>query len=267
MNINSESSEIKNSPQRRLTRFFGLLLLISIPIWIISALTKQFIPEGLPINHIGFILVFAPAIVAFILNYRDYGKETAKKLLKRAFDYKRIEHKIWYLPILFLLPIMSFLTLGLIIILGMQFNENSITFEILPLLFIVFIIFAIGEEVGWQGYVFDAMQTKWKNLNSAIILGIIWPIWHIPLFIIQEPPAGLIWILSQCLYMVVLRVLIVWIFNNTNRSIFGAILIHAISNLCTMILPIYSIPLATLITSLMIIITLIIGISLKKIKK
>jgi len=263
MNLNSEKNNI---PRSRIASFFGILLLISFLGWILTALTKQYIPEGLPINNIGFILVFAPIIVAFILTYRDFGKETAKELVKRSFDYKQIEDKVWYLPILFLLPIVYFLSFELMILLGALTIENLITVGTTPLLFIVMIIFSIGEEVGWQGYVFDNIESYWNSLNVAILLGLIWGIWHVPLFIIQDPPGGFLWIAGQCLYMVVLRILIVWIYNNTNKSVFAAIMIHAISNLCGMVFPIYSLPIGPFIATIIIIITLVVVIPLKGFK-
>ncbi|MFW9941424.1 MAG: CPBP family intramembrane glutamic endopeptidase [Candidatus Thorarchaeota archaeon] len=266
MKMNSEIIEIYNTPKRKLTKFFGLLLLISFPGWILTALTKQFIPEGLPINHIGFLMVFFPLIVAFILTYRDYGKVTAKELLKRSFDFKRIEEKVWFLPILFLLPIIYVISLGIMIFLGITSLKNTIPVGTIPLLFIMMLIFAIGEEIGWQGYVFGDIDARWNSLYAAILLGLIWGIWHVPLFIIQDPPGGFLWITGQCLYMVVLRVLIVWIYKNTNKSVFTAIIIHAISNLCGMVFPIYNSPLGPFIASILIVITLVIVLQLKGIE-
>ena len=68
---------------------------------------------------------------------------------------------------------------------------------------------------------------------------------------------------GQCLFTVVLRVFIVWIYNHANKSLFTSILIHAISNLCTMVLPLYTAPVGLIIASTLIIISLIIGTFLK----
>ncbi|MHA2393134.1 MAG: CPBP family glutamic-type intramembrane protease [Promethearchaeota archaeon] len=251
MVVNIEMSKMDIKLRRSLLSFFGLVFLISIPIWIISAITAPFIPEGLPVNNIGFILVFTPIIVALILTYKTSGKESAKKLLKRAFDIKLIDNKLWYLPILFLVPIVAFLSLGLMVLLGMGYLENSISFVAIPILFFIFIIFSIAEQVGWQGYAYDIMETKWGSLRSAFLLGMIWAIWHIPLWLIINLPGGILSIIGQCFYTVALRVLIVWIYNKANKSVFTAVIIHAISNICTMVLPIFSTPLGPMIVSIL----------------
>lgn len=263
MNITIELSKVNNKPKRSLTKFFGLISLISFPIWILTALTMQFIPKGMPVNNIGFILVLAPITVAFIRTYKDNGKKEANQLLKRAFDYKRIIAKVWYLPTLFVLPGISFLSLGLMTILGIRFPEISISIIVLPILISLFFLFAISEEVGWQGYVFKVMNLRWSSLKSSIVLGIIWALWHAPLYLLQDRTGIFILVPGQCLFTVILRVLIVWVYNHANKSLFTSILIHAISNLCTMILPIYTAPLGLIIASILITISLIFGTFLK----
>ncbi|MCW4032418.1 MAG: CPBP family intramembrane metalloprotease [Candidatus Bathyarchaeota archaeon] len=243
---------------RNITTFFALTFLISLPIWILTALTTQFIPEEMPMNPIGILMVFTPITAAFILTYRENGLDTAKKLLKRSFDHKRITGKLWYVPIFFLMPVIYFSSLGLMISVGIPIPENPIPVVATPILFLIFFIMALGEEVGWQGYAFDPMEKRWNALNASIVLGIIWTIWHIPLLSLQNLQGGTLWIAGQCTNLAVTRILIVWIFNNTGKSVFAAILIHAVDNTFANILPIYSSPLGPIIASIFIIVTTVI---------
>jgi hypothetical protein len=43
-------------------------------------------------------------IAALILVYMENRSNGVKQLLKRAFDFKRIKRKIWYVPIFFMCP-------------------------------------------------------------------------------------------------------------------------------------------------------------------
>jgi hypothetical protein len=215
-------------------------------------------PEGIPVNPISLLVVFTPITAALVLTYRENGLDAAKKLLKRSFDYKRITRKTWYMPIFFLIPVIYFSSLGLMILMGVPIPENPIPVVIAPILFLLFFIFALGEEVGWQGYAFDPMEKRWNALNASIVLGIVWAIWHIPVFALQNPPGGAIWIAGQCTNLAVIRILIVWIFNNTGKSVFATILIHAVYNVCTFVLPIYGSPLGPIIASIFVIITAVI---------
>jgi membrane protease YdiL (CAAX protease family) len=78
----------------------------------------------------------------------------------------------------------------------------------------VFSVGAIGEEVGWSGYVINPMQNRMGALKASIILGSVWAIWHVVPYIQTNNIAA--WIAWQCLNTVGLRVLIVWLYN-TNR--------------------------------------------------
>lgn len=47
------------------------------------------------------------------------------------------------------------------------------------------------------------------------------------------------WIAWWCLYAVSARVLIVWLYNNTGKSVFAAALFHAMLNLSWMLFPVH----------------------------
>jgi hypothetical protein len=47
------------------------------------------------------------------------------------------------------------------------------------------------------------------------------------------------WIAWWCLYAVAARILIVWLYNNTGRSVFAVALFHATLNLAYMLFPVH----------------------------
>lgn len=70
--------------------------------------------KGLPLDVpvTDFIGAFIPLIAACILVYKEEGHGGVKKLMKRIFDFSRIRPKIWYLPLIFLMPIIYLLIYG-----------------------------------------------------------------------------------------------------------------------------------------------------------
>jgi membrane protease YdiL (CAAX protease family) len=122
-----------------------------------------------------------------------------------------------------------------------------------PALFILFFIFALFEEVGWMGYAFEPMESRWNALNASLVLGLIWAIWHLPLYILagQDP----LWIAGQIISLVGIRILIAFIFNNTGKSVFATILFHAVYNVCTITVTSFYTSTGHLITSIFIVIT------------
>lgn len=44
-------------------------------------------------------------------------------------------------------------------------------------------VFALGEEIGWRGYMYPYLKDRFGTAKGRIIGGIIWGIWHWPLII------------------------------------------------------------------------------------
>jgi hypothetical protein len=105
----------------------------------------------------------------------------------------------------------------------------QIPFSSAPLLFLFFFMGAVAEETGYMGYAIDPMQTRFGALSASILMGIPWAIWHYPSIIQQGHNA--IWIAWGTLGTIAVRVMIVWIYNNTGKSLFACILFHTMLNL------------------------------------
>jgi membrane protease YdiL (CAAX protease family) len=147
------------------------------------------------------------------------------------------QEKIWYVPIIFLMPILYLLTYLVMRLMGLQVSSQTAPFLLVPLLFVLFFILGIGEEVGWMGYAVDPMQDRVSALTTSIILGLVTAIWHfVPLIQMGRTP---IWIAWWSLGSISIRILTVWLYNNTGRSLFAAIVFHAMNNLSVAMFPTY----------------------------
>jgi membrane protease YdiL (CAAX protease family) len=63
-----------------------------------------------------------------------------------------------------------------------------------PVLLSALFIAALGEELGWSGYVIDPMQHRWNALEASIVLGLVWAAWHIvPLTQADRSPGWIAW--------------------------------------------------------------------------
>ena len=113
---------------------------------------------------------------------------------------------------------------------------ENFPFVSIVIFFFLYFIGAAGEELGWSGYATEPLQTKFGAFKASLILGLVWAIWHIVPYI--EMGKTFNWILLQCLSTVLLRVIMVWIFNNTNKSIFAMTLFHTMINLSPYLLTI-----------------------------
>lgn len=224
--------------KRSLFPFFLLVFLLSIPIWVLGPIAERFLPEELtatlPVSSLMFCV---PISAAMILVRREKGSGAGKKLLKRAFDHGSIKGKIWYVPILLFWPATMVLEYGLVKLVGGALPDLRLPGLMLPVSFVLFFIAALGEEAGWQGYAMDTLQERWSALTASILVGIVWAAWHfVPFIQMDRTP---MWIACQSTNIVMVRILTVWIYNNTGRSIFATILFHAMYNVATVLLPNY----------------------------
>jgi len=210
-------------------KFFLLVFVLSIPFWILGAVAPDF-TEILPIKlPISALMTFCPLIAAAILVYKERKFQGVRELLKLSFDFKKIKDKKWYIPIVFLMPAIALLSYGCLKLTGAMLPEPETPLLYVFIFFFVFFIGAIGEEIGWSGYVTDPLQNRYGALKASFILGFVWAIWHIiPWSQAHQTP---IWIVWQSIGTIFLRVIMVRIFNNTGKSVFAMILFHTMINL------------------------------------
>ena len=215
-------------------KFFALVLGLSIPFWLMGAATDLQLMPGLSASA---LMAFCPMAAALILVYRENKADGVTELLARSFDFKRIGARRWYAPILLLMAGVNVAVYGLMRWMDMPLPAPQIGVLAAPLMFFAFFVGALGEELGWSGYITDPMQDRWNALQTGVLLGLVSVLWHlVPLLLIGRSPT---WIAWWCLYAVAARILIVWLYNNAGKSVFAVALFHATLNLSWMLFPVY----------------------------
>jgi len=91
----------------------------------------------------------------------------------------------------------------------------------------------IFEEIGWMGFAFPKLRATRKAVAAAILLGVSWSAWHLPVidFLGVATPHGTYWLrfaLAFAVAMTAMRVLIAWTYCNTG-SVALAQLLHIVS--------------------------------------
>ena len=226
-------TNLANHGNRSPLIYFVLTFALSIPFWIAGAFTDFQILPGIPLSALGLLCMVG---AASILVYRENGVTGVTELLKRSFDFTRVKAKIWYVPTILLMPAIMTLSFIVMRLTGNQLPSPQLSFATPFILFAVFFIAAIGEELGWSGYAIDPLQDRFGALGGALILGVVWAVWHfIPLLSVKR---SLDWIAWWSLSTVALRVIITWLYNNTGRSVFIAVIFHAMFNVTWQLFPI-----------------------------
>lgn len=214
-------------------RFFTLTTVLTLPLWALGSLISNQLLPGLPISS---LMVICPLTAAVVLRGRASGVSGVRQLLKRAVDEASIRSSRWLATAILLKPLLFLAAYGLMRLRGIQMPAPQIDLlAALPLLGL-FLLSALAEELGWMGYAYDPMERRWGAFGTALIIGIFWIVWHLVPFL--QAGRSVAWIGWQSLYLLSSRVLLVWIYKSTGRSVFASIVFHAMGNLSWQLFPV-----------------------------
>ncbi|MFC2034109.1 type II CAAX prenyl endopeptidase Rce1 family protein [Chloroflexota bacterium] len=224
-----DMSIITNSKRHPLASYFFLVFLIA---WLGSFLTvgpKYLRGDEIGFNDIGLTaipMLFGPFIASIIMSSIVDGKRGFLDLFTRV--------KIWKVGIHWYATLLIFPALLLIVSLVLA---NLISSELAPTFFGIGIIAGLFagflEETGWMGFAYPRLGgLKRSILSTSLYLGLIHGVWHIVAdFLCNFGNLGGYWVpyfIVFVVFMIVLRVLIVWVYTNT-KSLLLAQLMHASS--------------------------------------
>jgi uncharacterized protein len=181
-----------------------------------------------------------PFLSAFVMTGVTEGREGVHRFLRR-FVLWRVGFR-WYLFALFGVPVIALLSV--VVLPGTLASYQGLgVLAPLPLLGIfLYALFpggALGEEPGWRGFALPRLQSMHGPLLGSLILGVLWGLWHLPLFLTPWNVLSTFNVVVFVLTTTCLAIMYTWVFNNTKGSVLMAILIHATFNW-------FTIPLGTL---------------------
>lgn len=221
--------------------FFGLALGWSWLFWISAVLFGIGIETTLGVV-LGLLGLIGPMVAGITSTYLTHGRQGRRDYWLRVIDLKRIGTG-WYIVIFLFAPVLTAVAVVFDVLSGgsgAAWEEPAIRFFAAPWTIVPFAlsIFFIGplEEFGWRGYVLDRLHERWNALASSLILGIVWSLWHLPLFFVEDTYQYNLGVGSPSFWLfmvgiVPLSVLFSWVFNNTQRSTLAAMLLHFMVNL------------------------------------
>ncbi len=221
----SRAETVKRSPWT----FFLLVFALTAPFLAIGAFSGQGLLKGLSVNLPFSALAFlCPISAALILVHREGRREGVKAFLRRLFDLKGVRSWAWFVPVVILLPILYFIAYAIMRGMGIPLPDPQISLRTIPIFLLLFFLAAVCEEAGWMGYAIEPLQARWGALGGALILGAAWALIHIIPDLQGHHPWA--WIAGQRLFSLALRVLIVWVYNNTGGAVLAAVLLHTMDN-------------------------------------
>lgn len=216
--------------------FVGLTLALALAIYLpVIASARGWIGVGVP-PGVSVLAIFTPAVVAVVLHLYDSGlaglRGAFRPLIVWRFDLR------WWIATLALAPVMLGVSYAAYLSLGGTFEpapalaqlEGPLGLAIVPIALLVTLVLAMGEELGWRGYLLPLLQTRFGAAIASLVLGVCWFAWHVPLqFVPGDANSGFplaLWGLS----IVATAFVYTWLFNNTGGSVLAVTFFHGLFN-------------------------------------
>jgi membrane protease YdiL (CAAX protease family) len=205
---------------RPATAFFTLTLAVSWTVWGGASLALSSVPTVA-------VLVggFGPA-VAGLATVRLRG-ESVRSWLAAVLD--------WHVParryLLALgLPLALSVAIGAVLVAATgRFDASALTrtAPMYPVMLAFTMLVGGGqEEFGWRGFALPALQERVDALTASVVVGVVWAVWHLPLFVLDAVSYADQSFVVYLLLVVGFSVVFTWLYNSTSGSVLPAVVLH-----------------------------------------
>ncbi len=211
--------------------------------FMVVIIVHSMIPAGARLHDVPFahavfrFRVFGPLFFSMAITAYLEGLPGLRKLFSSFFHWN-VPAK-WYMLAFTWKFILGYLGMMLVSVLAIApwpgwYVPDFMSALIGNIAFIVGI--AVVEETSWIRFSFTRMQERHNALMSAIIVGLAWGLWYLPMMLIGEGvPDGIPWF-AFLFSMFSLTTLLGWVYNTT-RSGTILLIMQVISNCAFVFIP------------------------------
>jgi membrane protease YdiL (CAAX protease family) len=175
-----------------------------------------------------FVTVWSPTVIALAMSFSSEGTSGVRKLL--GFLFRRFSNTLWYL-IGILVPVVAVAS-AIIIARHLHAGAAFLPLAALPMTVGLQVITgAMGEELGWRGFLLSRLQRKLSPRVAALVMAITWALWHLPAFFFPGLPQQHTPPIAFLLMVAAFGVFLALLFNRTGAHVASTMLAHFAFNL------------------------------------
>jgi len=221
-------------PRPRGALFFLVTFALTWALWYVAA-SGQRAPLGVG-GAVFLTGVFAPGLVALLFTSRENGWDGVKALIARI---GRAQVGLrWYL---FALAYMPALKLSAAVMTRLTTGDWPALGETRWVLVVAAIAVSTwvqaGEEIGWRGYALPRLFDLTGLDAASAILGVIWALWHLPLFFLPDTGSQGQSFVIYLLSVTATSIAMAWLYWRTGGSLLLTMVMHAAINNTSEIVP------------------------------
>jgi membrane protease YdiL (CAAX protease family) len=219
---------------KTLVTFFGLTFAATWTCFMAAANVAD--PQSLDLSFAfrGFLFllgVFAPSYVAVFLTIRSEGRAGTEAFIKRLLRLSPGVH--WYVFAIGFTATVK-LTAAMIHrgIVGSwpPFGTDPWFVMLAGTLVSAAALGQAGEEVGWRGFALPKLVDRFGLPRASLFLGVIWAVWHLPLFFIDGTSTTGQSFPLYLLQVTALSVIMAWLYAKSGPGLWPVMLFHAAVN-------------------------------------
>lgn len=182
-----------------------------------------------------------PIFSAFLVTRVAFGRRGVREWLSR-FARWRVNWR-WYLmsitAVPILLTVIGTLTAGWS---AVRPPTAGLLILFLPMLALQLITTGLAEEPGWRDFALPKLQFRFGPIGANLVLGPLWGVWHLPLFLTEWGGWPNVTALDPVLFVltaVSISFVMTWVFNRTGESLPLQMILHcSINTYATLIWPV-----------------------------
>jgi len=226
-----------------LLTFFSLTYAVAWTLWIaVAALSGYVTTPGKPPPALRAFLflpgTFAPAFVALALTLRAEGRAGVLALLGRLFQWRvGVRWYVFAVGYMAAIKVTAALLFRLATGSWPRFGPEAWYALLAATIFSTVVGGQAGEEIGWRGWALPRLAAHLGLARASVLLGVIWTMWHLPLFFISGTDLTGQSVTLYLLAVTPLSVAIAWLYWGTKGSLLLTMLLHAAINNTAGIVP------------------------------
>jgi membrane protease YdiL (CAAX protease family) len=191
------------------------------------------------------IAAFGPFVSAVILTHKNGEKGSVKRFFKKCLDVNI--KPVYYLYAIILGLAITAFAHYFINITGIDTMPKNLIPEgidiplyilIVPYTIMLFFLGGGQEEFGWRGFAQEPMQKRFGVIKGSIFIGIIWGVWHGPLWLIEGEGHSYYSFLAFVLYTTSWSLVIGIMYNLSGKKMVIPWIMHALGNLSVPLFPV-----------------------------
>ena len=215
--------------------YFTATLIITYALWFSGAYLSFYDDSELYMLLI-LLGLMTPFLISLIMIFTSKNSDLKKDFINRFINLRLINPKV-LLAFILLMPLTVLVSIFLSLPFGgstsqFQFAEEySFSSGFIPA-FLTLILASIFEELGWRGYGFESLQSRYTFFTASIVFSILWSLWHFPLLFVNGMYPYVIfheniwYAVNFFVSIIPMGVIVSWIYIKNRKSVLAAILVH-----------------------------------------